>query len=428
LDALLVIVTLLEKASVLLALVLVLVLVKPARVWLRETGRDASPRRRLFLVIALGAVAVWGVFLGMSIGGQAFNVRMLGIVVAGFLGGRKVGAAVGAIAGAVYAYRIGAPMGPWAFTASVIVGLSAGWWSRRFGTKVLSVAIGATVVQVGYHLLIGGVMVAVETNLAIHEASNVWLHVAKITANAAGATVFLALLNLVGELERYRDEARESRVIVRSARLEALQYQVRPHFLFNLLNTLAFLIRTDPVKARELTLDLADFLRYTLSDDRDETTLRDELEQIRRYVELERARFGDGLTFSVTTDPELDVAGIHVPPLILQPLVENAIRHGTQDGIVEVQVDLARAADGGVVIKVLDTGPGPEEKPRSRDGGRVSGLGLRNVRERLTRYYNTDIALELMNREDGSGAMVRFCIPEANAKRTLPRPASEDAS
>ncbi len=423
-DALVLIIKLLEKASVLVAIVLILVMVKPARVWLSQTGRDASFRRRLFLAVALGAVAIWGVFLGLSIGGQSFNVRMLGIVVAGFLGGRKVGSFVGAAAGAVYAYTIGAPMGGWAFAASVVVGFSAGWWSRRFGTNVVSVAAGATVVQVGYHIVIGGIMVGVEPDLALHEASNIWLHLAKITANVVGVVVFMGVLNLVGELEKLREEAHTSADIVRSARLEALQYQIRPHFLFNLLNTLAYLIRTDPPKARELTLDLSEFLRYTLSHEREETSLRDEVTQIKRYVELERARFGDGLEFDVTVDDEVDIAAIHVPPLILQPLVENAIQHGADDGQVHVSVTMEKR-DSELVVRVIDNGPGLDEQPRQEQGGRVSGLGLQNVRERLHRYFDADIALTLENREDQTGACVEFSIPlpetrlATQAKQTL---------
>ncbi|MEZ4458671.1 MAG: histidine kinase [bacterium] len=402
-DAITLVVRLLEKASVLVAVVLVLVLVKPAHVWLHETGREASVRRRLFLALVMGAVAVWGVFLGMSVGGQRFNVRMLGIVVAGFLGGRKVGSFVGLLAGAVYAWHLDGPRFGYALAASVLVGALSGWWSRRFGTSLQSVAVGATAVQLIYHALIGGVMAFVDPQLAIEETSNLPLHIAKITANVVGVTVFMGLLQLMDELDRLREETQQSKQLARDAKLEALQYQVQPHFLFNILNTLSYLIRTDPNRARSLTLDLSDFLRYTLSNDRDTTTLRDELKQIERYVELERARFGDGLEFEARVPAE--ATALSVPPLLLQPLVENAIRHGARDGRVRVEVT-ATVADDGVLIEVVDDGPGPDpEKMAERQG-----IGLQNVRDRLERYYHVPVVLELRSGE-GGGAVASFVIP-----------------
>lgn len=393
----------------LVAVVLVLVLIKPAHVWLHETGREASVRRRLFLALLMGAVAVWGVFLGMSVGGQRFNVRMLGIVVAGFLGGRKVGAFVGLLAGAVYAWHLDGPRFGYALAASIMVGLLSGWWSRRFGTGLVSVAVGATVVQLAYHAALGGVMVFVSPELAFEETSNMPLHIAKIAANGVGVTVFMGLLRLMDELDRLREEAAENQQLARDAKLEALQYQVQPHFLFNLLNTLAYLIRTDPVRARELTLDLSDFLRYTLANDRPVTTLADELKQIERYVELERARFGDGLVFKITGDD----SGAHtsVPPLILQPLVENAIRHGSVDGKVEVEVT-AKNTPEGLLVQVLDNGPGP--RPPADDGRR--GIGLQNVRDRLHRFYHVPVELDLRPRPEG-GTEAWFVIPNDSGKK-----------
>ncbi len=405
-EALFLVIRLLEKASVLVAVVLVLVLIKPAHVWLHEHGRQASVRRRLFLAMVMGAMAVWGVFLGMSVGGQRFNVRMLGIVVAGFLGGRKVGAFVGLVAGAVYAWNLKGPSFGYALAASVLVGLLSGWWSRRFGTGMLAVALGAVTVQVVYHALIGGVMVFFDPQLAIAETSNWPLHVAKIAANAMGVTVFMGLLSLMDELDRLREEAHDNKELARDAKLEALQYQVQPHFLFNLLNTLSYLIRTDPVKARELTLDLSDFLRYTLSNDRDVTTLRDELKQIERYVELERARFGEGLRFSTNVLGDVEMGQIAVPPLILQPLVENAIRHGTVDGKVSVVVEV-KAVEKGHLVRVIDDGPGPNGEKSESD--RV-GIGLQNVRDRLERFFHVPVSLELNEGPEG-GAVAEFVVP-----------------
>jgi len=406
-QALELILRLLEKASVLVAVVLVLIMVRPAQVWLQETGREASVRRRIFLAVVLSVVAIWGVFLGMSIGGQRFNVRMLGIMVAGFLGGRKVGSVVGLAAGLVYGWHIGMPMAVYACAASILVGALAGWWSRRFGTGVVSVGIGAILVQLLYHFGLGGVMMLVDPELATMEMSNLPLHIAKIVANAVGAMVFMGLLTLAGEAESLREDARISKEQAHTAKLEALQYQVQPHFLFNILNTLAYLIRTNPNRARELTLDLSDFLRYTLARDREETTLADEVGQIRRYVELESARFGEGLVFEARGYEPFK--HVRVPPLILQPLVENAIRHASRGDEVRVELRLSTTEDG-ILVEVLDDGPGVDHTEVSEDR-RVSGLGLKNVQERLARFYEGSPKLVLENRLDGVGAVAKFTIP-----------------
>lgn len=411
-EALELVLRLLEKVSVLVAAVLVLVLLRPAGVWLGEAGSQASVRRRLFLVTLLGGLAIWGTFLGFSVGGMRFNVRMVGIVVAGYLGGTWVGVLAGLAAGIIYALNVGQPMALYVLAASVCVGLLAGLWGRIFGTRFLSLVAGAVVIQVLYHGFVGGVMAAVDLQLATTQASNLTLHAAKITANAVGITLFMGVLEMVRELERAREVARESRDQLRTARLEALQYQVRPHFLFNLLNTLRYLIRTDPAKARELTLDLAEFLRYTLSRQENETTLREELVQIRRYVELERARFGDGLSFEVAPVPGDLEDTLLVPPLILQPLVENAIRHGAREGKVRVEVAIS-VEDDHVHVRVADDGPGPSLKA----DGASQGVGLQNVRERLARYYHDDVELVLRGRESGPGACAEFMIPAPGGPR-----------
>lgn len=430
LEALAVITNLLEKVSVLVSTALVLVLLRPAEVWLGETGRYASPRRRLFLFAVFAAISVWGIFLGFEIDGVSFNTRAVGVIVAGYLGGRRVGSSVGAIAGGVYALLVEPNLAVYVFLASVIDGGLAGLFSRRFGTSLSAITLGALAAQLIHHAVLGVVFWLIDSQQAIAIASNIGLHSAKVAANTIGVVLFMALLNLTRELEQARADAKTSHELARSAKLEALQYQLQPHFLFNLLNTLAFLIRTNPLKARELTIDLADFLRYTLSQNEDQRTLHDELTQIERYVELERARFGDGLEF---TPPVLDDELSHrviLPPLILQPLVENAIRHGARDGRVRVEIDVDELDNGDVWIRVLDNGPGPPAIQAEAPGSgapqthrkKHRSIGLDNVRERLERFFDDHVSLTLRARSMG-GACAEFKIPahEADEKSGLRR-------
>ncbi len=400
---------LLEKISVLITAVLLLVMIRPAGVWLGESGEKASIRRRLFLIAVLGGLAIWGSFLGLDVSGFRFNVRMVGIIVSGILGGWVVGAIVGLFAGITYALASGSALALYAIAASVFVGIFSGLWSRRFGTHLLSTAIGALVIQVAYHILIGGVMAIVSFDLATEQASNLFLHSAKILANVVGVISFMGILNFVSELERARASAKSSEAEARSAKLEALQYQVKPHFLFNILNTLSYLIRTQPDRARTLTLDLSEFLRYTLSMESDKITLEEELNQITKYVDLERARFGDGLAFNVDLENDISLFSLRVPPLLLQPLVENSIRHGTVDGKVEVRVVAKKIAEEHFEILVIDNGPGISKDARS------NGVGLQNVQERLVRFFSGRATFSIKKESPGTVARIEI-FPKAQTK------------
>lgn len=172
------------------------------------------------------------------------------------------------------------------------------------------------------------------------------------------------------------------------AELAALRSRIDPHFLFNTLNSIAALIREDPVRAEAATLQLSSLFRYALQAHRDPTVaLAEELEIVQRYLEIEQLRLGDRLSFDIFVAPEL--ARHRVPPLLLQPLVENAIRHG-----------IATSVEGGVVrvrgwregdracLSVSDSGDGGGQA-----GG--SGEGLDNVRRRLQALYGGRASLTL---------------------------------
>lgn len=401
-DALFLIIKLLEKVSVLVAAVSLLVMIRPAGSWLGESGKKASPRRKVFLILVLGGLAIWGTFLGLEVEGFRFNVRMVGIIVAGILGGWAVGGIVGLSAGIAYAMSSGSDLVIYAVAASVLVGILSGIWSQRYGTRLVMTALGAFVIQITYHLLVGGVMAILDFENAAAQASNMLLHSAKIAANVIGSVLFIGVLNLIGELERARESAKHSKVEARNAKLEALQYQVKPHFLFNILNTLSFLIRTQPERARALTLDLSEFLRYTLATESDQTTLSEELKQITKYVDLERARFGEGLSFIVDLENDVELESLGVPPLILQPLVENAIRYGTINGRVEIKILATKIKSDHFKIRVIDNGPGIKKDARR------NGVGLKNVQERLDKFFQNRVDFVLENTGKGAEAKIEI--------------------
>jgi LytS/YehU family sensor histidine kinase len=228
----------------------------------------------------------------------------------------------------------------------------------------------------------------------------------RVVQHAEGIAQMLSLLMEVVEADRQRTLAAD-------ARLEALQAQIRPHFLFNVLNTIIAFSRTDPDRARDLLIELAAFFRRSLQHRGSTIPLRDEIEYVNTYLTLERARFGERLFYRVRVDPRaLDVP---VPILTLQPLVENAVVHGLshREGPGTVSVT-ARIHGNRLVIYVSDNGVGI---PRAKqyeifEMGRGSGMGvgLSNVAERMMGLYGPQYHLKLRSRE-GSGTTVRLTVP-----------------
>jgi two-component system LytT family sensor kinase len=208
----------------------------------------------------------------------------------------------------------------------------------------------------------------------------------------------------------YRDrEVRAARLesALARAQLRALQAQLQPHFLFNTLNTIASLIPEDPAAAEEMVESLGDLLRTALRDGgRDEITLAQEIELLDQYLRIQERRFQDRLRVERAFLPGLD--GALVPPLLLQPLVENAIKHGVgsrpQGGTVTVR---SERRDGTLLLSVEDDGPGFAPQAQA---GVPPGLGLSNTRARLEQLYGNEAALETGNRSNG-GAYVGVRLP-----------------
>jgi len=219
---------------------------------------------------------------------------------------------------------------------------------------------------------------------------------------AATVGVSLWMRSLQREREREREGAAMSVQLAR-AELNALRSQIHPHFLFNTLNTIAILIREreTQVSARLVT-QLGDVLRHVLQGTRaNETSLDDEIALVSTYLEIEQVRFGARLEVQWSISD--DVAGAEVPSLVLQPLVENALRHGiahrTARGIIEIG---ARRDGDTLMLWIADNGPGVSVRAAtSTNGSSVGGVGLMNTRERLARLYPGRASLQLQPTSDG---------------------------
>ena len=195
-----------------------------------------------------------------------------------------------------------------------------------------------------------------------------------------------------------------------SAELKALQAEIEPHFLFNCLNTIASFIRTDPDRARELILAFADYCRWTLARPGEFVPLAEELKHVQSYLALEQARFGPQL--DVEIDASADALGVRLPPFLVQPLVENAVKHGKTERPLRLLIR-ARVRRGRLRVTVRDNGRGIAREAVERvlepgiGGGDGAGVGLANVHRRLTTFYGEGVRLK----SGAFGTVVRLEVP-----------------
>ncbi|WP_329493914.1 sensor histidine kinase [Kitasatospora herbaricolor] len=212
-------------------------------------------------------------------------------------------------------------------------------------------------------------------------------------------------------------ELDRSRTRIIEAEIRALRAQISPHFIFNSLAAIASFVRTDPERARELLLEFADFTRYSFRRHGDFTHLADELRCIEQYLALAGARFGDRLKVTLQVAPE--VLPVTLPFLCLQPLVENAVKHGLADSRGGCRVSIsAQDAGAEAVVTIEDDGVGmnPEELRRILTGEtiRASGIGLCNVDERLRQVYGDDHGL-VIETAVGAGMKITVRFPKYRA-------------
>jgi len=243
------------------------------------------------------------------------------------------------------------------------------------------------------------------------------------------------MLGALTEVARYAcsqielAELDASRARLDRAEVRALRAQISPHFIYNALGTIASFVRTDPERARELVLDFADFTRYSFRAAGEYTVLADELRNIDRYLTLERARFGDNLEVRLQVAPE--VLSVVLPFLALQPLVENAVRHGLSgkpeggtvtivasdagpDCIISVEDDgvgmdpeLLRSGELDAVV----SGAGGSRESRGPSTSEAAHVGLANVDDRLRAAFGNDYGL-VVETAPGAGTKVSMRVPK----------------
>ena len=196
------------------------------------------------------------------------------------------------------------------------------------------------------------------------------------------------------------------KTMAKEAELKALQTQINPHFLFNALHTTSFFVRKDPNKAREIIIDLSTYLRYNLENSCKLVPLEMELEQVKAYFNIEKARFGEKISLNIDVDE--NVKNISIPSLIIQPLVENSIKHGLlkkrEDGFVNI---IAKKENEGCFITIEDNGIGIDQKIIDNLDDRIDkNIGLKNVHNRIKLIYGKGLIVEKLE----TGTKISFYI------------------
>ena len=256
------------------------------------------------------------------------------------------------------------------------------------------------------------------------ESNNLWVNVAIYAASVIAIGIELKIFNSV----RIQIKLEEQERLLLHARMEALQNQINPHFLFNTLNSISSLVRFDPETAREMISKLATILRRLLNTGEAFSPLREEFDFIDNYLDIEVVRFGrDKLHVVKELDPpSLDVI---VPSMLLQPLVENSIKHGLSPKVEGGSIYLrSRVSDSKLIIEVEDDGVGMGVVPLS-DSGTWSGMGIgmANISERLQVLYG-DTARMTIDSHRGKGTLVRIRLPLLQAESAVPEGFYEERS
>ncbi len=391
------------------------------------------------IAVWLGLPFMVGVFLRVLLGYEALDLSLGGPYVAGLLGGLHPGLIVGALVGAPAMIK-----GEFlALPAGLLVGLVGGLLGRGrlLGESIwsLSPIPPYDLYQVARKGLIARVVdpraIIIVSVIALDLAGRLisqlqprWLHSLAPVHPGVQIAVWAGTLSSVGiaikvfNSVRIASKLEHQERLLALARYEALRSQINPHFLFNTLNSISSSIRTNSERARAMIVKLSAILRRALEPYEDFVPLRDELEFIDAYLDIEMVRFGPRkLQVVKEIDPEL--LAVPVPSMLLQPLVENAIKHGIaaslQGGTVFIR---AERQNGMMLLTIADDGAGMG-KDRLSDV-LTRGIGVRNVNERLQVMYGPGHGLDLRSQE-GKGTEVRMLIPtgvRSGDKATAERP------
>jgi len=392
------------------------------------TERRAWPDRLVF-AFSLGIPITCGVIARLLLQYNAADLTLEGSFLAGLIAGPYAGAIVGLMAATPptvagewialpFAVGVGFAGGGlremcpkkdiWHFSPFVFTSLPKRAWRLVRTLKVdwqvvlvlAPVALEVVRVTLGHRFGLNRIFYL--------DSDKLWLSAVVLLATVLGVGTPIKIWNSA----RIEHQLAEQEKLLMTARIEALAGQINPHFLFNTLASISSLVRTQPETARTVIVKLSNLLRRLLKSRDHFSTLRDELASIDEYLDIEAVRFGSQLRINKEIAEEtLDTV---IPSMILQPLVENSIKHGISPKVGGGSITIrSRHADGHTIVEVEDDGLGmPEEVLKTALFG---GIGLSNVNERLKVIYGSGFRLTLTS-EVGKGTCASLEIPEMSAE------------
>jgi two-component system LytT family sensor kinase len=404
--------------------------------WFRRillTEKRDWPERLVFAA-SLGVPLTAGVVARVLLNYDAADVTLAGSFLAGLLAGPYAGALVGSMVGIpafianewiALPFAIGCGFAGgglreicpkeaiWHFSPLFFTDLHRNVWRllRRFQIDwvviLLAAPVGLEVLRQTLGHQFGEYRIfylAPPAGAVMTDTQRAWLAALVILATVLCVAIPIKIWNSA----RIEHRLQEQEKLLMAARVEALASQINPHFLFNTLTSISSLIRSQPETARMLIVKLSGLLRRLQRSQEHFVTLREELEAIDEYLDIESIRFGPKLRIEKDIDPDsLDVV---VPSMLLQPLVENSIKHGLAPKIGDGRITIRSVRENGhAIIDVIDNGVGvgPTHVERVKTGG----IGLRNVNERLRVIYGANYQLQL-DSVPGQGTCARVVIPE----------------
>src|SRR5215213_6018508 len=379
--------------------------------WFRRillTEKRDWPERLIFAA-SLGVPLTAGVVARVLINYDAADLTLAGSFLAGLLAGPYAGAIVGSMVGIPalmagewialpFAVGCGFAGGGlreicpkeaiWHLSPLFFTDLHRNVWRlvRRFQIDwvviLLSAPIGLEILRQALGLRFG------EARLFHLAPPNAWLLGLVVLATVLCVAIPIKIWNSA----RIEHRLQEQEKLLMAAQMEALASQINPHFLFNTLTSISSLIRSEPETARMLIVKLSGLLRRLLRSQEHFVTLRDEIEAIDEYLDIEAIRFGPKLRIEKSIAP--DTLDLVVPSMLLQPIVENSIKHGLSPKIGEGCITIRSTRQNGhAIIDVIDNGVGVGPDPVGRV--KTGGIGLRNVNERLRVIYGANYTLQL---------------------------------
>ena len=395
--------------------------------WFRRillTEKRDWPERLVF-AFSIGIPLTAGVAVRLLLGFQPSDLTLPGSFLAGLIAGPYAGALVGSMVGMTalaggewialpFAIGCGFAGGGlreicpkeaiWHFSPLFFTDLHRYVWRlvRRFEIDWVVILLAA---PIGLEIILQalGHRFGV-ARIFYHAPPNTLMLLLVVVATVMSVAVPIKIWNSA----RIEHRLQEQEKLLMAARVEALASQINPHFLFNTLTSILSLIRSQPETARVLIVKLSGLLRRLLSSQEHFVTLREELEAIDEYLDIEKMRFGAKLSIEKQIDPStLDVV---VPSMLLQPIVENSIKHGLEPKVGQGRIVIKSVREKGhTIIDVIDDGVGVSVQEGPNVKG--NGIGLRNVNERLRVIYGANYQLQL-DSVPGEGTCARVIIPE----------------